>query len=1499
MKLARTRRSLGLALGVATVGLLAWTVGLEATPPPADKGAFAPSPVRAGPGIPANMEYPIAPLVMAVPPDQVVWVQDEGIRLPLAIDASAASAGTVAGVPECLLRVDCDDCDPCTVDACVAGVCQHTAEQEGGIGDCTDGIFCNGIETCQSGTCAPGTPPCTAGQVCSEDGGPGQAGECTDGCTGPENCPDDGLACNGDEICAAGGFCAHTGNPCGTGASCVEPAVPGGSPTCGNGRCCEPDVGNPGEYICSRDTKAACEGAGNIWLGVGGDDGLCDVRPDIDNADDFQCPRYSSAVAPQGAFGVTVGPADAVACEGLLDIGDDYTLQNVAPGEYFELTSFRYVGGSVKGTGSRLRISFYDAGGNFIVDTITNFSSVQGVAVRTVGFSESPILPATGFVTLKPAKEFSETARVLWVSTDATDVGSNDAGGMWANGGPVTDFIAGSPDVLAFEMIGNKTAAPLGACCDSTLGNCTRELPWDCEAAGNVFQGVGTYCRFCTNDFLQACDLDSDCNACVGGTNDAGWCNPANGDADCPGGTCTDPSPTCLTAPPACGRGACCDPVAGGCHEVDVPLTCDAGEVFQGFGTNCSPNCCEQPTLSGGDTCADAPVTAIIVPPVGDPPVTVTVTGDNRLATPGDFPDTCSIGIFNTAATNGDPGWWEAFSLSACGIVRVDLCCTSPVLQPQWSFLVDECPCGPTLGNTVVGPPVGSELAANDRGAPFCNEDNLWMTYGPLPAGTYYQPVYSAPNGTRTQYQMHITVQACPVAACCTGDSCAVTDALTCAQTGGYWLGGANVPGEPIVDCGSAPCATGSCCLGPGNCLDDAGGGSPMDKLTCDNTGGDYVGGALCDYPLPACPACELENAAKCQLLNDGVDSAVVPSDLSTPGGAVVHADDFIPDGGTINSVCVWGSYLDGKKGDPNDPNASFDCVNDVSDNFLVTVYADAGGMPGAMVGQSTVSTVIRGIRPNSGYNQTFAPGAGELYAYQLALDTQITGLTPGECHWLEVVNDTSAPEGETPNTCVWMWAVVETTGNQYGFVGTHDGSTGIYDADGAMVDDLAFCVDTGMTPGGCAPIARACCQCPAAGGTCDVRTFDDCQRQKRSWDLDSPSCPGAGCSGTVPGDDCLTDAIVATGDVSMTFDTSCTTTDGPRNVPSELGNMQMGSDIWIAYNVACTGVVTASMCGVGAHYDSAIAIVRDAANPTECICPGTNAAGSTGSDEGCTGYADGGAGYLSQIAFPGECLLVRVGGFDDDTGVGTVNISCVAASCFPASPATAGLVRHTAGHYVGARNNRFLSIDAGDAGRTQAIRVTFVSLPPPFDVWNGAQLFVSDPTQLSELGGVGLGSPPPVGGGQLTVAPLRCDPSLRDWSAVGTVHAYHEGIVPGGVYNVQVVDSSCALTVEGSYSAALVINTAQWSDVVGGYNAVDGYWGAGDNSVDVATDVVSMLDKFGSAPTAPSKFRMDLEPSLIDGKINITDVTVILDAFGGASYPFSPTLPAVPCAGP
>ena len=100
---------------------------------------------------------------------------------------------------ECVLLdpcagVECDDGDLCTDDSCEDGICVNEAV------DCDDGVFCNGVETCEAATgdCIDGDDPCDADtEYCDEDND-----ECTNllPCTEDTEC-DDGLFCNGVETC--------------------------------------------------------------------------------------------------------------------------------------------------------------------------------------------------------------------------------------------------------------------------------------------------------------------------------------------------------------------------------------------------------------------------------------------------------------------------------------------------------------------------------------------------------------------------------------------------------------------------------------------------------------------------------------------------------------------------------------------------------------------------------------------------------------------------------------------------------------------------------------------------------------------------------------------------------------------------------------------------------------------------------------------------------------------------------------------------------------------------------------------------------------------------------------------------------------------------------------------------------------------------------------------------------------------------------------------------
>lgn len=70
-----------------------------------------------------------------------------------------------ATVPPCTVDSDCDDASPCTTDTCTNNVCIYTPIQ------CDDGLFCNGLETCNesTGQCQGGAAPqCNDGNSVSK-----------------------------------------------------------------------------------------------------------------------------------------------------------------------------------------------------------------------------------------------------------------------------------------------------------------------------------------------------------------------------------------------------------------------------------------------------------------------------------------------------------------------------------------------------------------------------------------------------------------------------------------------------------------------------------------------------------------------------------------------------------------------------------------------------------------------------------------------------------------------------------------------------------------------------------------------------------------------------------------------------------------------------------------------------------------------------------------------------------------------------------------------------------------------------------------------------------------------------------------------------------------------------------------------------------------------------------------------------------------------------------
>ncbi|MFQ5495157.1 MAG: hypothetical protein ACE5EX_07220, partial [Phycisphaerae bacterium] len=205
---------------------------------------------------------------------------------------------------------------------------------------------------------------------------------------------------------------------------------------------------------------------------------------------------------------------------------------------------------------------------------------------------------------------------------------------------------------------------------------------------------------------------------------------------------------------------------------------------------------------------------------------------------------------------------------------------------------------------------------------------------------------------------------------------------------------------------------------------------------------------------------------------------------------------------------------------------------------------------------------------------------------------------------------------------------------------------------------------------------------------------------------------------------------------------------------------------------------------------------------------------------------------------------------------------------------------------------NRYLSFTAGDAGRSQAIRITAVNIPPPNSSLNGFTAWVGTPQLVSENGG----SIAPVAGfANFNAATLSCAPAFSDWTATGTVHVWHRAIIPGGRYAIQVLNDICDTSIEADFSPALNLTQSVWGDLTGAFDSVSNTWAAPDGVVAVISDVIAIVDKFAGRGTAPIKTRVDIEPATPDQLINISDATRALDAFRGRPYPFDPGPPPCP----
>ncbi|UCC31667.1 MAG: hypothetical protein JSU86_05185, partial [Phycisphaerales bacterium] len=823
----------------------------------------------------------------------------------------------------------------------------------------------------------------------------------------------------------------------------------------------------------------------------------------------------------------------------------------------------------------------------------------------------------------------------------------------------------------------------------------------------------------------------------------------------------------------------------------------------------------------------------------------------------------CAWSIFDPAGGTRDPGWWEAFQIDACANVRIDLCCSEiqtplgpDVLQPAWSGMYASCPCGDYVPNSPVEEPVGHGRFTGlgyAYGSPFCSEDNVWITFGPVPKGTYYYPIYSGLGATYEvipgeggggQYQLHITVAGCLPAACCanvceggseegalcnplgipecpngscqggvcingdlddrpcdpvTGEvlqcaggtcsdntGCEVVNELVCDAVGGMWLAGENLPSpddDPIVYCGGGTpedpyvCATGSCCEGPGACTDEWL-GSPMDEDICEGTGGPdatYVGGATCDWvppegPCPVCPAAYYpENCT-----GDEVQSGFI-FEMDRKFGARV-ADDFVAGVTEIGEFCFSPCFLSDEGECAHFPEMGIDPP---PDQIEVHFYYDDHGLPGEELPDSAAL-----VQPIEIAAKAWWGGNFRCWDYAALFDPPIGGFEIDETYWVEF-SGMGSPDPPVGTGCtLYLHGALDGNGwalRDYDHYGarewTVEDALGFYECEDGIAEEFAFCIQGGFQPP--PPMRGACCLCD---GTCvDNLLWEECMGHSEfdcvnppyaTVYLDPPigkflprrlcddivgtelECQdlgeAGGCPGELgrPGEDCVNPAVVSEG--THYFTNICSTTDGAASYPvcDNQNDLQIAADVWYEYH-ACDSEkrIDIDVCNV--DFDAVLAIYTNGTS----VCPACDDPNLNDYLEpvGCRDIdcPDEGPTSATFADAADQCFLIRIGGYNgpfgtsstrDTRGNGELDIGC--GGCYPSSGADPELI-DIEGFTFEYQKIRYLSFHAGDpsgtgvGGRSQAVRVTFMDLPAPYDTWNGVQMWVQEPDPFCENAGV------------------------------------------------------------------------------------------------------------------------------------------------------------------
>jgi hypothetical protein len=140
--------------------------------------------------------------------------------------------------------------------------------------------------------------------------------------------------------------------------------------------------------------------------------------------------------------------------------------------------------------------------------------------------------------------------------------------------------------------------------------------------------------------------------------------------------------------------------------------------------------------------------------------------------------------------------------------------------------------------------------------------------------------------------------------------------------------------------------------------------------------------------------------------------------------------------------------------------------------------------------------------------------------------------------------------------------------------------------------------------------------------------------------------------------------------------------------------------------------------------------------------------------------------------------------------------------------------------------------------------------------------------------------------------ATLDCDPYYTDWTQYNTVDVYDAGIIPDGVYEVRVIDSTCSTDDTNSFSPPLEVRMSKAGDVVGCCfdNKVPGQWDPPQGVVDFV-DISCVVDKFKNTPGSLRKARADIMGNgpadpIPNRKVDFVDIGQTVDCFRNECTP-------------